>query len=172
MEGLDSTTLLFLLRQQGPVEALHVSYGQPSEEAERKAIGALCECLNISLLQVQMRGFDISPGEVVGRNALFVHAALAVLKGQVTIVLGIHSGSGYVDCEPDFVKVMQESLDYHTGGSVVLAAPFLTWSKGDIQKLAVKLDVPVNLTYSCEASNSPCKVCPSCLDRARYEREE
>jgi 7-cyano-7-deazaguanine synthase len=46
-----------------------------------------------------------------------------------------------------------------------LLAPFVQWSKADVYSLALRLDVPLGLTHSCEASDEPCGSCRSCVDR-------
>ena len=61
---------------------------------------------------------------------------------------------------------MERSYEFHTGGAITVAAPFLHWNKQDVYRLATELNVPFAQTYSCEASNLPCGRCRSCLDRS------
>ena len=76
-------------------------------------------------------------GEITGRNAFLIHAALLSCPRDVrTISLAVHSGTTYRDCSPDFIAVMEHSLDFHTHGSVKLTAPFLDFTKADIVALA------------------------------------
>jgi 7-cyano-7-deazaguanine synthase len=91
--------------------------------------------------------------------------AAATRPAASAIALGIHDGSGYRDCTPAFVELMQRVLDFHSDGQCQLLAPFLTWSKHDVAALAVKLRVPVALTHSCETADVPCGTCRSCRDR-------
>jgi 7-cyano-7-deazaguanine synthase len=79
--------------------------------------------------------------------------------------MGLHAGTAYIDCTPEFVETMRRSLELNTGGEVTLSAPFLTYSKADIFLLAREMSVPVNLTYSCERGGGPCGECLSCKDR-------
>jgi len=60
---------------------------------------------------------------------------------------------------------MQQSLDFHTSGELVVAVPFVAMTKSEVYQVASRLEVPIQLTYSCEAGISPCGVCLSCMDR-------
>jgi 7-cyano-7-deazaguanine synthase len=168
--GVDSASLLALVRPElgnTAPGALFVDYGQPAATCERSAAQALARAYEIPL---RLASADIGPiatGEVPGRNALLVHLALALApQGPVSLFLGIHAGTAYVDCTPAFVEVMQASLDLHRAGEVRLAAPFLDWSKTEVYTYARAEGVPLQLTYSCEAGTMPpCGTCLSCSDR-------
>ena len=110
---------------------------------------------------------SFGPGEIRGRNAYLLHTALMEFPTSSGVVaLGIHAGTGYVDCSPGFMDVMQRSYDFHTGGKVTVAAPFLNWTKQQVYALAAELNVPLAQTYSCESACLPCGECRSCLDRS------
>ena len=49
-----------------------------------------------------------------------------------------------------------------------MEAPFVMWSKADIVKKGLELNVPYELTWSCyEGGAMPCGVCGTCIDRIR-----
>lgn len=171
--GLDSSTLLWLTADQGYTPtALFLDYGQPAATAEGAAIGDLCKAIGVPLRRARYRGTAIGTGEIRGRNAYLLHAALMEFPSSHGVVaLGIHAGTDYLDCSPDFVHTMQRSYEFHTGGNVEIVVPFLDWTKADIYSLADHLGVPIDLTYSCESSNLPCTQCRSCLDRDSLIRE-
>lgn len=166
--GIDSATLLRHTRDAWPrVQSLFVDYGQAAAEAERTAAHALAAEANVDHHEVSFRGPSFSAGEIRGRNAFLIHAALVAWpEERGAIALGIHAHSVYRDCSPEFASLMQASLDLHTGGSLQLSTPFITWTKGDVFSLALDLGVPLHLTYCCEASaRGPCGICESCRDR-------
>jgi 7-cyano-7-deazaguanine synthase len=165
--GVDSAAALSLAREgERNVTALFIDYGQPAASRERIASGLVATHYGISGRHVSCNGMHFGPGEIRGRNALLVHMALLSLVQQSgRIILGIHAGTPYRDCSPEFVRVMQDSLDFHTGGRVSLVAPFIDHSKSEVYGIARRLGVPVGLTYSCEAGNEPCGGCLSCRDR-------
>ncbi len=45
---------------------------------------------------------------------------------------------------------------------------FVQWSKADIVRKGLELEVPYELTWSCyEGGEKPCGVCGTCIDRIR-----
>ena len=165
--GVDSSTLLWLSAQQGLTPtALFLDYGQPAAEAEGEAVGSICSSLSAPSRSIRYEGARFSAGEIRGRNAFLLHTALLEFPACSGVVaLGIHAGTGYPDCTPEFMEVMQRSYEFHTGGAITLAVPFLHWTKQEVYRLAIELKVPLELTHSCEADNRPCGRCRSCLDR-------
>jgi len=106
------------------------------------------------------------------RNGLFLASAasIALSKGCEVIYYGAHSddaaGSAYPDCSESFNKAMNEAISEGSGGQVHIEAPFVTWTKKDIVKKGLELNVPYELTWSCyEGKDKPCGVCGTCLDR-------
>jgi 7-cyano-7-deazaguanine synthase len=165
--GLDSATALAVAsRDKASPSCLFVLYGQAAERDELRAASAIADHYSVRLDTLKVVGRRFGDGEIRGRNAFLIHSALlAAPPGPTTIIIGIHGGTGYVDCTPQFVELMQRSLALHTGGEVTLAAPFVDGSKADIHALARELCVPVELTYSCERGGVPCGECLSCKDR-------
>ena len=165
--GIDSAAALALtLEGHSPASVLFVDYGQAAAASEARASADIAAHYGVGYERVTCAGRTFGDGEIRGRNALLVHVALITLRTDAgIIVLGIHAGTAYRDCTPAFVDLMQGSYDFHTGGQVSLAAPFLSQVKGDVVNLALRLGVPTDLTYSCEVANQPCGSCLSCRDR-------
>ena len=165
--GLDSSTLLALALADGiSVTALFVDYGQAARRAEQKAVHSVCDRLSVPWRFVRYRGTFFGAGELRGRNAFLLHMALMEAPATARmIMIGVHAGTGYVDCSPAFIELMQRSFDLYTGGTVAVSAPFADLSKRDVYQLATDLNVPIEATHSCEAGDAPCSVCLSCLDR-------
>jgi len=166
--GIDSACLLADCRAQGhSVSGLFVEYGQAGAAKERDSSASLAKHFNARWKELRVDGLNPSTGEILGRNSLLIHLALTSLDHlrPTCIYLGIHSGTPYLDCTPEFVTDMQRSLDFHSGGQVQLLAPYVTWSKEMVIERARELTVPLELTHSCERSSTPCGHCPSCIDR-------
>ena len=167
--GLDSTACIYFLQQRGfAVAGLFVDFGQLSSEAEWRAVERLRERLGISVSALTLTGFTgTTTGELFGRNMLLISAALFVTGGASCVIgLGIHFGTTYYDCSPDFLNSLQRLVAAQSDGQVSLFAPFIRWTKRDIYDYAVNHNLPLDDTYSCERGIEPCcGVCASCQDR-------
>ena len=127
--GLDSSTALAAAGDPTACQALFVRYGQAAEQEEQRAAHAIAQHYTIPIETLTIKGRRFGAGEIRGRNAFLIHTALlATSPTPTTIIIGLHSGTDYVDCTPEFVDIMQQSLAFHTGGEVTLAAPFVDFS--------------------------------------------
>jgi 7-cyano-7-deazaguanine synthase len=167
--GIDSAALLaFYLRQRFNVRALFVDFGQPAAKQESRAARAVCRHYGIRLSIVNLKsGAAFSAGEITGRNAFLVFAAVLVGGAHPGIIaIGIHEGPPYYDCSESFLKSIQTVVDGYAAGRIRIAAPFLKWGKQTIWEFCKKVGVPVDSTYSCEKGGvRPCGRCLSCKDR-------
>ena len=172
--GIDSTTLLHLaVQQQLSPGALFVDYGQAAAEAEFESMQKVCATLDVPWRRVKFGGSRFGAGEIRGRNAFLLHVALLEFPSDAGVVaIGIHAGTGYPDCSPEFMTFMNQSYEFHTGGRIGVEAPFLHWAKQDVYRLFSGLSIPSEYTHSCEASNVACGRCRSCLDRNILEDKE
>jgi 7-cyano-7-deazaguanine synthase len=148
--GIDSTACVgYYISQECNVSALFVDYGQASVKHERKAASAVADYFGIPLKQLNVSGCNINDGYIKARNAMLLSTALMSFEHRSGIVaLGIHSGTPYVDCSPDFKHLMQQIYDLYEDGRVRIDAPFLNWTKSEIWDYALTLNVPLELTYS------------------------
>lgn len=108
------------------------------------------------------------------RNGLFLSSAASMALSLECSVLyyGAHhddwAGNAYPDCSREFVVAMNNAIKEGTGGELHMEAPFVEWSKADIVKKGLELNVPYELTWSCyEGGDKPCGVCATCIDRRR-----
>lgn len=114
---------------------------------------------------------------VPGRNTVFIAIALSLAeaKSATAIYLGINAVdySGYPDCRPEYLAAFQNLATLSSkagleGNAPKLIAPLVSDSKVDIVKRALKLGVPIHLTWSCyQGEEQPCGVCDSCRIRDR-----
>jgi len=166
--GIDSTACLaFCLELGYRTRGAFILYGQSAEATEQRAAEDIAGHFNIEISVLRWSGRAKGPGMICGRNAFLLIAALLEMPTPATILsLGIHAGTDYPDCGPEFVRNMQDIADLYTGGCTQIAAPFLDWTKGEIWDYCMSRDVPLALTYSCENGvPGGCRACLSCRDR-------
>ncbi len=112
---------------------------------------------------------------VPGRNTVFIALglSLAEARGAERLVLGVNAVdySGYPDCRPDYLAAFQTLADLSSkagreGHGAQLWAPLVQWSKTEIVRQALRLQVPIATTWSCySGGEEPCGVCDSCRIR-------
>jgi 7-cyano-7-deazaguanine synthase len=148
--GIDSTTCIHYYGSRGfQVTALFVDYGQPQAVQENGAASAVCDHYKIPLRKFTISGSKVSAQYVRARNALLLTLALMHFDHCAGIIaLGIHSGTPYVDCSPNFTFVMREVFNLYEEGRVRIDTPFIDWTKRDIWIYAKANDVPLHLTCS------------------------
>lgn len=166
--GIDSTACLnFYLELERNPSGLFVDYGQRAAAQEWHAASKVASHYGVSVTRLRCQGGrSKEAGLISGRNAFLITAALLEKPPSVSaIATGIHSGTGYADCSPEFMRNMQVLLSMYQEAQVQLAAPFLDWTKIEIIKYCSMSGVPIDLTYSCEGGPEPCGDCMSCQDR-------
>ncbi|HEY9621580.1 MAG TPA: 7-cyano-7-deazaguanine synthase QueC [Crinalium sp.] len=114
---------------------------------------------------------------VPGRNTVFLAIALSLAEARDAnaIYLGINAVdySGYPDCRPEYLDAVQHLATLSSkagleGHAPKLVAPLVMDSKVDIVHRALRLGVPIHLTWSCyQGQDEPCGVCDSCRIRDR-----
>ncbi|MFK8186130.1 MAG: 7-cyano-7-deazaguanine synthase QueC [Phormidesmis sp.] len=121
-------------------------------------------------------GPDIIPSTYVpGRNTVFIAIALSLAEAQnaEAIYLGINAVdySGYPDCRPEYLAAFQNLATLSSkagleGRAPDLVAPLVMDSKADIVQRALRLNVPIEKTWSCyEGGPEPCGLCDACRIR-------
>ena len=130
------------------------------------------------------------------RNTIFLALAAAFLESHILHAIevegvdpnGVEASlfmapnaidySGYPDCRPEYFVQMAEALRYGSkmwteyNVPVRVETPIIEMSKADIVNMALELEAPLELTWSCYQGNStPCDVCDSCILRAKGFRE-
>jgi len=130
---------------------------------------------NLTIPQDGVQGGQIPSTYVPGRNTVFIAIALSLAEAKQAeaIYLGINAidYSGYPDCRPEYLQAFQNLANLSSkvgieGKTPQLMAPLVNMSKVDIVKTAVKLNVPIEKTWSCyQGGEFPCSVCDSCRIR-------
>ena len=123
----------------------------------------------------------IPPTYVPGRNTVFIAIGLSLAEARHAerLVLGVNAVdySGYPDCRPDYLEAFQTLANLASKAGrenqgTQLWAPLVAWSKTRIVQEALRLNVPIQTTWSCySGGESPCGVCDSCRIRDAALRE-
>ena len=109
---------------------------------------------------------------VPARNIIFLSFAAsfaeAIAAKHIFIGANAVDYSGYPDCRPKFIKSFQSMLAQGLktgvqGKMIKVETPLIHLSKARIIQLAAKLNVPLQMTWSCyQGGKKPCGVCDSC----------
>ncbi len=118
---------------------------------------------------------------VPSRNIVFLSIAASIAESigadAVYIAANAVDFSGYPDCTPEFIGAFQEVLGVGTkagkqGRPVRVEAPVIGMTKAGIVREAIRLKVPLGLTWSCyEGGARACGRCDSCLLRLEGFRQ-
>src|SRR4029453_17958266 len=120
---------------------------------------------------------------VPARNTIFLAYALARAEviSAADIFLGVNAidYSGYPDCRPEFIEAFQTLANVGTkaggeGRRFQIHTPLIKFSKAEIIRKAVELDVDLSLTHSCydpSPEDLACGECDSCVLRLKGFRE-
>lgn len=193
--GLDSTTLAYLLANEGNTQTLlFIHYGQKHLK-EHFSADACARALGVHLVNVTITGegifrsaltdpnLEIPSGEyapenlaitvVPNRNSVMANlaAALAISLDYEGIALAVHAGDHavYPDCRPEFIEALENLLSMITGREqrrLSVLAPFIDKSKAEIVALGAGLGVPFEKTWSCyKGGELHCGTCSTCQER-------
>ena len=199
--GMDSCVCAALAARDHQAAAVHVSYGQRTEERERRAFLAICDRLGIrdrllvrnealtaiggsaltdrriGVPESHAIGSDIPVTYVPFRNAHFLSVAVswAEVLGAARIYIGAveQDSSGYPDCRPAYYQAFNQVIKLGTkDGRIEIVTPLIQLRKSEIVRLGLELGAPFDLTWSCYSrEDSACGVCDSCVLRLRAFRD-
>lgn len=106
------------------------------------------------------------------RNGIMIACAVAIAnsRGFDNVAVAVHANDharwSYPDCSPEFIGAMSAGVYAGTYHEVRLLAPFLWMTKAGIVELAIKRDLPAELTWSCyQGRLAACGACPTCRER-------
>jgi len=128
-------------------------------------------------------GHGIPVTYVPARNTIFLSYALALAEviSSADIFIGANAidCSGYPDCRPEFIAAFETLANLGTkagvqGAHFRIHAPLIKFSKAEIIRKAIELDVDLSLTHSCydpSPDRVACGECDSCLLRLKGFRE-
>lgn len=195
--GMDSCVCAALAARDHEPCAVHISYGQRTEERERQSFLAICQRLKIhDRLMVRNEALraiggsaltddsiPVPDSETVGhnipvtyvpfRNAHFL--AVAVSWAEVLAADKVYIGavepdsSGYPDCRPAYYQAYNDVVKAGTKhGKIEIVTPLIAMRKAEIVRLGLELGAPFDLTWSCYSrEDQACGVCDSCALRLR-----
>jgi 7-cyano-7-deazaguanine synthase len=147
--GIDSSCCVVFYRQLGyEVVSAFIDYGQPVNQKEEQSAKAIADHYAIPLHVIRCSGPPVDfHGEIVGRNAFLAFVALLYLPKFVGLIaLGIHSGTTYYDCSEHFTYHLGIILSGYRNGELVLATPFLRWTKQMLYDYCTENMIPTKLT--------------------------
>src|SRR5258708_6766397 len=195
--GMDSCVCAALAMRDHDAAAVHVSYGQRTEERERRAFESICDRLgirgrlavrndalhaiggsaltdsNIAVPELHAIGTGVPVTYVPFRNAHFLAVAVswAEVLGAEKVYIGAvePDSSGYPDCRPAYYRAVNEVGKAGTKeGGIEIVTPLIAMRKTDIVRLGLELGAPFDLTWSCYSrEDRACWICDSCVLRLR-----
>lgn len=198
---MDSCVCAALAVRDHDTAAVHVSYGQRTEERERKSFLAICERLgienrlitrnealraiggsaltdpNIAVPEAHTIGQEIPVTYVPFRNAHFLAVAVswAEVLGANQVYIGAveQDSSGYPDCRPSYYAAFNSLIRQGTKeANIEVVTPLIAMRKSQIVKLGLELNAPFDLTWSCyQGEARACGKCDSCRLRLRAFEE-
>jgi 7-cyano-7-deazaguanine synthase len=195
--GMDSCVCAALAVRDHDAAAVHISYGQRTEQRERRSFLAVCQRLgiqdklvirnealhaiggsaltdeNIAVPPSEGLGPNIPVTYVPFRNAHFLAVAVswAEVLGAKKVYIGAvePDGSGYPDCRPAYYRAFNEVVKMGTKeGDIEIVTPLIAMRKNEIVRLGLELGAPFDLTWSCYSrQDEACGICDSCVLRRR-----
>lgn len=181
--GMDScVTAAIAAAENEEIALLHISYGQRTEQRERKAFNDIAdhygvtERMDISIehlakiggssltdasmevTEADLESKEIPTSYVPFRNAnmLAIAVSWAEVIGASSIYIGAvaEDSSGYPDCRPEFYEAFQKVIDTGTKPEtrVEIRTPIIDLSKAEIVKKGIEISAPLELTWSCYRS--------------------
>jgi len=195
--GMDSCVCAALAGRDYDAAAVHVSYGQRTEERERRSFLGICERLGIrdrlivrnealraighsaltdekiAVPRSEDAGHGVPVTYVPFRNAHFLAVAVswAEALGAEKVYIGAvePDSSGYPDCRPAYYAAFNQVVKAGTKeGRIEIVTPLIALRKSEIVRLGVELNAPFDLTWSCYSrEDRACGVCDSCGLRLR-----
>jgi 7-cyano-7-deazaguanine synthase len=199
--GMDSCVCAALAARDHDAAAVHISYGQRTEQRELRSFLGICDRLGvkdrlvvrndalraiggsaltdpgIAVPESHAIGHDVPVTYVPFRNAHFLSVAVswAEVLGAQKIYIGAveQDSSGYPDCRPAYYAAFNEVIRTGTKeGAIGIVTPLIALRKHEIVRLGLELGAPLDLTWSCYSrEDRACGVCDSCVLRLRAFRE-
>ncbi len=159
--GMDSCVCAALAARDHDAAAVHVSYGQRTEERERQSFLAICQRLNIhdklmvrnealraiggsaltdeaiAVPEAEAVGHSVPVTYVPFRNAHFLAVAVswAEVLGAEKVYIGAvePDSSGYPDCRPAYYQAFNEVVKMGTKeGNIEIVTPLIAMRKREI----------------------------------------
>lgn len=192
--GPDSVVAAALAVERGyRIAALYVDYGQRSSVREQRAASDTSKWLGSEVFKIlqlpwlrEIGGSAMLQGAVDHvtqdnrareyvpfRNTILLSLAVAWAEtlGASAVVIGSIAGPWITpDNSPEYFVAMQDvvRLGSRAGVGLDLQVPLGSVTKAEMLQIGIRLQVPFELTWSCQNSNEvPCGECNNCIDRSR-----
>jgi len=191
--GMDSTLSAYMMKKEGyEIIAVHFNYDQRTQTKELKCFENISKALNVKEkyildldffkqlgasaltdknIEVPTNGVEegVPVTYVPFRNGIFLSMAAAIAEKERAQVISIgvveEDSSGYPDCREDYIHAMQQAINLGTKDEtdIKITMPLVHLKKSQIVVEALKLNVPLELTWSCyKNEDQACGVCDSC----------
>lgn len=178
--GMDScVTTAIAQNQNKEIALLHISYGQRTQERERKAFNDIADFYKvekrlaisieylvkiggssltdktIEISEANLESREIPTSYVPFRNANML--AIATSWAEVLEASSIYIGavaedsSGYPDCRPEFYAAFEKTIEAGTKPEtqIKIVTPIIHLSKAGIVQKGIELGAPLHLSWSC-----------------------
>jgi 7-cyano-7-deazaguanine synthase len=181
--GMDSCVTSAMAKSENDeIAFLHISYGQLTEERERKAFNDIADFYNvekrldvsieylakiggssltdknIEVTEADLESDEIPSSYVPFRNAnmLAIATSWAEVLGANAIYVGavVEDSSGYPDCRPEFFEAFEKTIEAGTkpDTNIKIKTPIIHLTKAEIIKKGFELNAPIHLSWSCYRS--------------------
>ncbi len=177
--GMDSCVAVAMTRQDAELALLHVSYGQRTEDRERRAFRDIARHWGVTrtletridplrviggsaltdpsrnAIDARRSGSPVPDTYVPFRNTHLLATAVswAEVLGARHVVIGAveEDSSGYPDCRASYYEAFNRLVREGTRPETRLqvVTPVIRMSKADIVRIGVRLQAPLHLTWSC-----------------------
>jgi 7-cyano-7-deazaguanine synthase len=189
--GMDSCVTAAIARKENDELAfLHVSYGQLTEQRERRAFEDLADhyavdrrlavsidylaqiggsaltdkAIAVTAADLQATGIPVSYVPFRNAHLLSIATSWAEVIGAESIYIGAvaEDSSGYPDCRPEFYAAFQQAINVGTRPETAIGirTPVIALTKSEIVLRGKELGAPLELTWSCYQESE--KACGSC----------
>jgi len=189
--GMDSCVTAAIAHEAaGELAFLHVSYGQRTEERERRAFeeiadhyevkqrlvvslehltkigGSSLTDKNVAVTPANLSSDGIPTSYVPFRNAHLLSIATSwaevISAGYIYIGAVAEDSSGYPDCRPEFYEAFQRTIILGTKPEtrIEIKTPVIGMRKSEIVELGQKLNAQIELTWSCYLQSD--RACGDC----------
>jgi 7-cyano-7-deazaguanine synthase len=176
--GLDSTTMLAMVRQLGHgIYALSVDYGAIEHKVlhlDLRQVGGSALTADVAVPMdrtVSEMNQGVPVTYVPARNTILLGLALGYAEsvGALNIFFGPNAldYAGYPDCRPEFVAAFEQVANLGTktgttGERFRIHTPLITMTKADIIRAGIALGVDYSLTSSCYSPDGEGRACGHC----------
>ncbi len=178
--GMDScVTTAIAQNENKEIALLHVSYGQRTQERERKSFSDIADFykvekrlpvsieylakigsssltdINIEVSEADLESKEIPTSYVPFRNAnmLAIATSWAEVLNASSIYIGAvaEDSSGYPDCRPEVYAAFEQTIETGTKPEtqIKIVTPIIHLSKAEIVQKGIELNAPLHLSWSC-----------------------